>query len=785
MITGLFSTQTKSDFKSESQAFMKVKTIIVVIFASVFILFSSCGFKPESSREEIIGSAREYMEEGKYGEAEIVLLKAIKANPSDSEMIFILVELYQATGDHQQAVFNLKKILDMDPDNVDAKLKLGNYYLQAGPVAGDHLYEEAVKLGDEILVTEPENLDAKILLANAYAGLKKLDEAVALLDVVLEADPDNLAALLNQGAFHMRLGQTDEALEYYKLAISKAPDNPMSQRSIANYYASTGDKEKAEEHFRKAFDLDPDDQNTLFSLTRFYMENKEPEKVEEFYKEAITRSSDPTGMKINLANFKISQGQRAEGLEMLQALLVAEPDNRNLLLRLAELRIEDRDRDAALALVDRLLKKSDTDAEANFLMGRISVLENNQTEALKYFTNAITYNSSLIQAYVAKSESEISLGRFSTAEETALKAVSLNRQFVPARAQYAKALALNGNAEQAITEADEILAQYPGFANAMIAKAEALIVQEKYREAALIFTDLLKEHPDNIFFLHRLSVISRKIGKYDEALRYVRKVLDINPNVKDAVNELVAVYREMGNIQGGLDELEKRAGASDVPDVYFMHKGLVYVGEGNMDAAEKEFRRALEANPDNYQPYLYLGQINLGRKDYSQAVAEVDRILEKNDRFAPAHLLKGMYNYSAGNSAAAEESYLKVLDINAEDPVASNNLAWIYADEDRNLDRAMTLAENARGKDPNNPHYADTLGWVYYKMGRYILAIDQMLFAINNGTPGSENYYRLGMAYYRNGDKTLAVQSLRKAVSSGKDFKGIEEARQVLQELGG
>ena len=70
-------------------------------------------------------------------------------------------------------------------------------------------------------------------------------------------------------------------------------------------------------------------------------------------------------------------------------------------------------------------------------------------------------------------------------------------------------------------------------------------------------------------------------------------------------------------------------------------------------------------------------------------------------------------------------------------------------------------------------------------MGRYILAIDQLLFAINNGNPGSENYYRLGMAYYRNGDKTLAVQSLRKAVSSGKDFKGIEEARQVLQELGG
>jgi len=144
-----------------------------------------------------------------------------------------------------------------------------------------------------------------------------------------------------------------------------------------------------------------------------------------------------------------------------------------------------------------------------------------------------------------------------------------------------------------------------------------------------------------------------------------------------------------------------------------------------------------------------------------------------------------MYLYSAGNASGAEQSYLKVLDITPDDPVASNNLAWIYADGDRNLDRALTLAETARGKDPNNPHYADTLGWVYYRMGRYILAADQLLFAINNGNPGPGNYYRLGMAYYRNGDETLAMQSLRKAVASDQDFDGIVEARRVLEELEG
>ncbi len=764
---------------------MKAKILLLTVLACLFILLPSCGFQPEASREEIIASAHEYLEEGKFEEAEIVLLRSLKGNPADSEMRLILAEAYQENNDHQEAVFHLKKVLELEEENIDAKLKLGNYYMQAGPVAGDHLFEEALKLAEQILEKDPGNMDGQILLANANAGLKKLDEAVVILEEVLKAHPDNVAALLNQGAFYMRLGKAEEALGFYETAVAEHPENEMVQRSIANYYAATGDNEKAEEYFRKAFELNPEDQNTIFSITRFFMSINQPDKVEAYYKEAIEKSPAPGDLKINLANFKISQDQREEGISILKVMLEEDPDHRKASLRLAELYIEDLNKDEANLILDRLLEKADTDAEANYLKGRVLHIDNNQVEALRYLTNAVTYNPSLVQAYVAKSEAEISLGRFSVAEETALKAVSINKQFVPAKAQYAKTLAINGNAEQAIIEADQILAQYPGFTNALIAKAEALIAQEKFKDAAVIFNGLLEDSPDNIFFLHRLAVIHRKSGNFNQALSNIRALLEINPNVTDAVNELVLVFKEMGQVQGGLAELERLAGESNVPEIYYMHMGRVYVGEGDIDAAEKEFRRALLANPDNYQPYLYLGQINLQRKNYTQAVAEVDRILEQNDRFAPAHLLKGMYLYSGGNVAAAEESYRKVLEIVTDDPVASNNLAWIYADENRNLDAALTMAEGARGKDPNNPHYADTLGWVYYKMERYVLAIDQLLFSINNGTPGPGNYYRLGMAYYKNGDNTLAVQTLRKAVASGADFDGAEEARRVLRELGG
>ncbi len=69
---------------------------------------------------------------------------------------------------------------------------------------------------------------------------------------------------------------------------------------------------------------------------------------------------------------------------------------------------------------------------------------------------------------------------------------------------------------------------------------------------------------------------------------------------------------------------------------------------------------------------------------------------------------------------------------------------------------------------------------------RYTLAIDQLLFSVNNSEPqaSAELYYHLGMAYYRKGDQTLALQTLRKALELEDSFAGADEARRALKEIG-
>ncbi len=132
----------------------------------------------------------------------------------------------------------------------------------------------------------------------------------------------------------------------------------------------------------------------------------------------------------------------------------------------------------------------------------------------------------------------------------------------------------------------------------------------------------------------------------------------------------------------------------------------------------------------------------------------------------------------------ANEYYQKILDINKGFYAAANNLAWNLVQNGGNVDLALGLAQKAREANPNDPGVADTLGWIFYKKRTYLMAIG--LLKESNEKYKDKNpevLYHLGMAYLKNGDKSLAADSLSKAVASDIPFNGREEAKITLATL--
>jgi tetratricopeptide (TPR) repeat protein len=107
----------------------------------------------------------------------------------------------------------------------------------------------------------------------------------------------------------------------------------------------------------------------------------------------------------------------------------------------------------------------------------------------------------------------------------------------------------------------------------------------------------------------------------------------------------------------------------------------------------------------------------------------------------------------------------------------------MYSEHLGRLDTAYDLAKKAREIAPNEPHMADTLGWILFKRGEYNNAVRPLQEAATALADNPEVQFHVGMAQYMVGDEGPARFALQKAADANTEFAGKEEAPQRLAVL--
>ena len=170
------------------------------------------------------------------------------------------------------------------------------------------------------------------------------------------------------------------------------------------------------------------------------------------------------------------------------------------------------------------------------------------------------------------------------------------------------------------------------------------------------------------------------------------------------------------------------------------------------------------------------------------AIATYQRSLKDNPHEASFYVLMGELYESKQNWEKAKESYQKALEIQPDNPLASNNLAYAMVQSGGNVDVALSLAQTARRGMPDSPNAADTLGWVYYQKGDYKSAIDlfqeALKLANKNKSPEDATFhYHLGMAYDRTDQPALARQHLEQVLKINPHYSSAEDVKKMLSQL--
>ena len=112
---------------------------------------------------------------------------------------------------------------------------------------------------------------------------------------------------------------------------------------------------------------------------------------------------------------------------------------------------------------------------------------------------------------------------------------------------------------------------------------------------------------------------------------------------------------------------------------------------------------------------------------------------------------------------------------------AANGAAYVLAELERGLDRAVQLASGALLERPDDPSILDTLGWAYYRSGQYNKAVVNLARAIElSDTAPATTLYHLALAYRGAGMVSNARETAEKLVAADASWADKQEIKDIL-----
>jgi len=734
-----------------------------------------------STPQAYFESGKKYFDQKKYPEATVELLNAVRKDPRDREAALLLASAYEAQQDFGRASTVLKTLLEYYPDDPQGNVQLGNIYLAVGRGKPDY-FKQAQTMANKVLAKDPKNLAALILSGNASAGLQDYRSSVDLFEQVLTLDPSNLAAFISLGSSQALQKNYPEAENAFLKAHQIDPKNKLAMISLANYYQAVGDAMKAEAAFKEALSAYPSDRSIYVQAVLFYNKANRVADIEQILKNAQDKSPDDPAPSLLLVDLYTSKNRPADARKLLIDVKRKFPKNFDVAAKLALNFLQDQP-DQARVEIDQIVKTDPKNPIGYVLRGQLQFILGQYDAAEDTLGKPPAVDSAFPQVHFFLGSIALRKGQPDQAIFHYQKSLSTNSNYVPARVALAEIYLNKGKVEDSREEIRKALEIQPGYAPARLLKAALDNGDKNYQAAEQELNALMKEQPDNYLVYRQMAVYNESRARPADAEKNFLKALELKPNSPELLRDLTLFYIRQKQADRAIQYIRA------IPEnkrqaFHYELLGIAYSQAGKSQEAESAYKTAIAKDParTSSEVSLFNEYMKNGRSDDGMKV--LDELAKKQpSNAASTYVVKGLVLQQQGKIEEAKENYTQALKADPNQALAANNLAYLLAEEGKDLNSALGWAQSARKNLPDNPNIADTLGWVYYKMGNYVLARDQVRFAASKQPDNADFQYHLGMVYKQTKQMSEAQAALKKAVSGSKDSKEKSLAEAALKEI--
>ncbi len=272
------------------------------------------------------------------------------------------------------------------------------------------------------------------------------------------------------------------------------------------------------------------------------------------------------------------------------------------------------------------------------------------------------------------------------------------------------------------------------------------------------------------------------------ALAYGQLAAYLQPQ-NDVVSLLIGdILESQGKHLRAIDAYRRISADSPLDWTARLRVALNLDDAGQSDQAIALLRHMAEERPDRGDAMIVLGDILRVHERWTEAVEAYDEAfalrnpqVKENWRLL---YVRAIALERSGDWDRAERDFLAALEVEPNHPFVLNYLGYTWVDRGENLERALEMIESAVNQRPLDGFIIDSLGWAYYRLGRFEDAVIQLELAVEYepGDPVLNDH--LGDAYWMVGRRAEARFQWRRAMSLGEDDPELIEAIGIKLQYG-
>jgi tetratricopeptide (TPR) repeat protein len=603
-----------------------------------------------------------------------------------------------------------------EPDKAGAyyNFAMGRLYAQMAASEGnknDYInksiqhYREALRLNPTANIIFEE-------LTDLYIQTNRLADAVAQAEEMLKQNPENLDARRMLGRIYTRMipdgqpGRIDErsvrrAVEQFEIVTQKDAKDAESFVMLGRLYQVSNKSPEAEKAFNAALAADPGNEEALAGLAKLYSDLGDSRRAAEKLKEIADKSPNERTLAALASQYEDLQ-QYKEAADILRKLRDMAPNNPKIAAALARDLMFSDQLDEALHIFQQLAQSDPKDWQS--------------------------------QLYIA----EIYAAKHDTANaRTALnKARALNGDNLEIRYQDVKLLEAEGKNDEALAALKTILDDTRRRA---YSEAEARVRSR---------------------FLDEYGILSRSTEKWDQAIEAFQQLAGLGGDyaVRGAI-QIIDTHRQKKDYPTALREVQAALKKFPEDRALKAEHATILAESGKVEEGAAVLRSLLGGEKDR-ETRLALAQLYEKAKKYTDMGRELDaaeKLAKTNDEKETIHFMRGAMYERMKKYDLSEAEFRKVLQLNPENAGAMNYLGYMLADRSVRLDEAFQLIKKAVDQDPNNGAYLDSLGWVYFRQGKFSEAEGVLVKAIERVGGDPTVHDHLGDVYFKLGKTRDAV----------------------------